>query len=199
MPTGYTADVADGKLTFPQFVWRCARAMGALISMRDCSLTAAVPPQIQGSSYSSERLAETISRQARLDAMSDEEIAVTARKEYEEAMKRHHEVERSRLQTKSNYEKMLADVQAWEPPSSDHQGLKTFMVSQLQESIIFDCSPREQYVPQLLSPEEWRHAEQHSINEDIRYYTKHVTDEAKHYQEVNRWVADLRTSVPQPE
>jgi len=34
MPTGYTNCIKDG-VTFEQFVWKCARAMGALVMMRD--------------------------------------------------------------------------------------------------------------------------------------------------------------------
>jgi len=36
MPTGYTADLNDGKqVTFQEFTMKCARAFGALIEMRD--------------------------------------------------------------------------------------------------------------------------------------------------------------------
>ncbi|VTR91619.1 unnamed protein product [Gemmata massiliana] len=34
---------------------------------------------------------------------------------------------------------MLEHVRAWEPPSTDHENLKQFMIDQLRESIDFDC------------------------------------------------------------
>jgi hypothetical protein len=36
MPTGYTYEIEDGSITeLNEYVWRCARAMGAMVMMRD--------------------------------------------------------------------------------------------------------------------------------------------------------------------
>ena len=40
MPTGYTANIVDGEETFEEYVWRCTRAFGAMMHMRDDSLGA---------------------------------------------------------------------------------------------------------------------------------------------------------------
>lgn len=49
MPTGYTAPVVDGEVTeLKEFVWRCARAFGALVYLRDDPLTNERPKSVTG-------------------------------------------------------------------------------------------------------------------------------------------------------
>jgi hypothetical protein len=199
MPTSYTAPVGDGELNFNQFVWRCARAMGALVSMRDESLDAPIPEKIEASSHHQGGINAAKARKARLEAMTEDEIAAEAKSSYEEAVERRLQMEKERLLTKANYERMLAQVQAWIPPTSDHEGLKKFMIEQLQESIRFDCSPlSELSAPQMLSAKEWRHAEANSIGRDLAYHRRELAEEAKRVRAVNEWLSDLRTSVPPP-
>lgn len=50
MPTGYTADLHDGKdVTFDQFVKQCARGMGALVTLRDAPWDAPLPERFEPS------------------------------------------------------------------------------------------------------------------------------------------------------
>lgn len=50
MPTGYTYPVCEGKITeFPDFALSCARAFGALISMREEPMDAPLPDEIAAS------------------------------------------------------------------------------------------------------------------------------------------------------
>jgi hypothetical protein len=46
MPTGYTAPIADG-MTFEQFALGCARAFGALVTMRDEPSDAPIPERLE--------------------------------------------------------------------------------------------------------------------------------------------------------
>lgn len=60
MPTGYTAAVCDGKITeFPAFALQCARAFGALITMRDDAMNAPIPEEIKpDTSYYDKNISE---------------------------------------------------------------------------------------------------------------------------------------------
>lgn len=68
MPTGYTADVADGKITdFVEYALQCARAFGACIMLRDEPISSEIP-EFQPSDYNANALAEaekTLSRFSR--------------------------------------------------------------------------------------------------------------------------------------
>ena len=58
MPTGYTADVADGKITeFTEYALQCARAFGACIMLRDDPVSSEIP-EFEPSDYSAKELAE---------------------------------------------------------------------------------------------------------------------------------------------
>lgn len=50
MPTGYTAAIKDG-ITFQEYALSCARAFGALISMREESSDAPIPDALEMSPY----------------------------------------------------------------------------------------------------------------------------------------------------
>lgn len=67
MPTGYTANVHDG-ITFEQFVWQCARGMGALVTMRDEPTGAPIPERFEPSDYNAKRLQEAKDELVRLRA-----------------------------------------------------------------------------------------------------------------------------------
>lgn len=198
MPTSYTAPVGDGKLNFNQFVWRCARGMGALFSMRDDSLDAKIPEKISTSSYHQDAIDAALKRRAELDDLPWEEVVAALHTSYDEAIKRRAEAEAERLKTKANYEKMLAEVNAWVPPTQDHEGLKRFMIEQLQDSIKWDCSPSSWPEPQLTSAKEWLEEQYASIADDIAYHKRELARETDAVAAVNQWLADLRSSVPQP-
>ena len=193
MPTGYTADVQDGKITdFPTFAIRCARAMGATIMMRDDPLDAPIP-EFEPSDHHIKRLAESRAELARVEAMSSADVVAAceeanraARESYDKSVIRTTEV-------RNRYNAMLAQVVQWVPPTPEHEGLKKFMVEQLRESIRFDCSEREPPVPQ--SPADWRADRIASLRRDIEYHEKHDAEERERTAARNEWVRQLRLSL----
>jgi len=59
MPTGYTYPVVEGKITeFSDFALSCARAFGALITMRDDPHDTPIPETFEPSDYNAKKLAE---------------------------------------------------------------------------------------------------------------------------------------------
>jgi hypothetical protein len=59
VPTGYTATLNHGEQTFPDFALHCARAFGALVSLRDESSDTPIPEVIEPSPYELEYLEKT--------------------------------------------------------------------------------------------------------------------------------------------
>src|SRR5690348_5408929 len=86
MPTGYTAEVAEGKVTdFRTFALRCARAFGATIMQRD-DPTHDLPKMREESSHHRDELARWQQRYSDLLLMSHEEHAIAAAADYESEM-----------------------------------------------------------------------------------------------------------------
>lgn len=99
---------------------------------------------------------------------------------------------------------MLEKVEAWIPPTKDHDHLKEFMITQLRESIDFDCNP-DYYNADLtqllirgenkLSAEQIRNDKRNHLEEDLKYYQNKLYEEKKHVAAANEWIKDLYKSL----
>lgn len=196
MPTGYTAAVADG-ITFEQFVLRCSRAMGALILMRDEPMDAPIPDRFEPSDYHQKKIEEATALIAKLDGMDGEEVETLASEDFDAEMKRYTDRIAKDRDLRGKYEAMLGQVQAWTPPTKDHEGFKTFMVKQLQESIEFDCNERyyDERRPQKKTGEQWLDEQIANARRDIEYHTKNHAEEVERTEGRNAWLEALRGSL----
>lgn len=197
MPTGYTAGVADGTITdFPAFAMRCARNFGALILMRDEPSDAPVPDEFKPSDYYENRVAETNAEIKKLSDASDDEIAALADAANQQAAAYHAERRTRNDQQKQRYETMLAEVEKWQPPSPDHEGMKSFMVQQLKDSIEWDCSAEsDDPAPAPVTPEAWRASRLKELGSTLAYAVQHQREEIERTENRNRWLRQLRESL----
>ncbi len=198
MPTGYTAYVQDGTITeFRDFALLCARAMGACVTLRDEPFDAPLPERMEpDTTYHDEKLAKAKARLAEVRAMTDADAVLGALKDYEDAMRRHHEREATRILHQARYEAMQRAVKEWKPPTEEHEGLKGFMCKQLRQSLDFDCGDHPDEVPAPLSPGAWRDREEKAAIRDLAYHTEKREEEVMRTEARNRWLAALRQSLP---
>lgn len=193
MPTGYTAPVVDGKITkFSDFALSCARAFGALISMRDDAMDAPIPKEIKPSDYHAKRVKEISAALAKTLKMTPAQMSAGAAKANEQvaesirSCRREYELENSRL------EKMLAEARAWEPPTPDHKGMKEFMVQQLTDSMHTFKYLDE---PAKLSGQDWHKMEIDRLKRDLDYHTEENEQEIARAAERTEWLKQLRSSL----
>ena len=200
MPTGYTACIEDGA-TFEQFVWGCARGMGACIMMRDESWDKPIPESFESSSYYRERVKEAEDEISYLNGLSDE--AITERQVADNAKIR-ADNERRRCEHEENqrrYKAIKEKVLAWEAPTADHEGLKSFMLEQI------DTSTRgwgggnyyKEEEKRIVSPDEWRKDKLASAMKDLARAKDEWNKEQERTASRNKWLQQLRDSIPQPE
>lgn len=193
MPTGYTVDIEKG-ISFKQFALNCARAFGALITMRDDALDVPIPDEFQSSDYHMKELEKAQGRLASLEVLSKSELAQAAQKEYVDALIKYNKQREENRKLEEKYRDMLRQVKSWLPPTPDHEGLKKFMVEQIESSIKFDCgySPER---PTLKTPEEWLRKQKESILWDIAYHTQENEKEIRRCKERTAWVVALKKSL----
>lgn len=196
MPTGYTANVADGTITeFGDFAMLCARAFGACVSMRDSPHDAQIPDVFQPSDYNSKELCDAESELRRLESMSETDRVEAAEADYASQLtawqKYHDDMEKK----KSRYEAMLAKVTEWQPPTVEHSGLKKFMSEQLENSIMFDCGNLYVKKPERGTVYEWYSRALETANKNIAYHAKAQAEEIERARTRSKWVADLRASL----
>jgi hypothetical protein len=191
MPTGYTADVGEGKITtLREFALRCARGMGACVMMRDDPWDAPIPERFEPRfDYHTERLAEAKALLADTETLSDEECDARAQSEFEEQMASHEKWVSERKIENERYKAMLSAVEAW---STEAEGIKEFMAEQLRISI-HDWEPDQ---PQELTADQWRREMRAKALHDIAYHEKQIAEEFHRTEMRNLWLAALRRSLP---
>ncbi len=198
MPTGYSAPIQNNpNYTFPDFVWDCARAFGALIMMRDEPQGAPIPEFIPEDNYHTKRLQEATQQLKTAMGRSLEEWGVIWNEHNAAASEQHRKLVEQTAVTRNRYEAMLAQVKAWAPPSNEHVELKNFMVQQIESSIQFDCWFPEP--ARTLPLREFITSEIDRMRDLVERYTQEAEKERERNEARNRWIRVLRESVPMPE
>ncbi len=198
MPTGYTAKIADG-ITFKQYALLCARAFGACIELRDNPMDEPIPDEFNPSDYHSKAIADAEKRLAVVTAMSIAECNMAALNEYEERKRSIVNYMAEHATLKEKYDAMLTAVNAWQQPSSEHEGLKTFMREQIEQSTKYDCST-DYYEKELqelkpLSGDAWKSEEIAKCHKNLAYHTKENQKEIARAKSRTEWVNQLRDSL----
>lgn len=197
MPTGYTSIVADNEnFTFPEFAMRCARNFGALIMMRDEPLNAPIPEKFEPSDYEKNEYekAKAAYENFIVNPPSDEDLE----KQYNEYVAHETELFAAASADKDikrgRYNAMLLEVLKWQPPTPEHEGLKKFMIDQLQDSIDFDC---REYQPVISDREEYiaRNRSGEYLKEELDFYEKRWHEEIERTNSRNKWLKELRESL----
>jgi hypothetical protein len=194
MPTGYTHAVCDGRVTeFPEFAMSCARAFGALITMRDDPMDAAIPEEIKPETqYYDDRIAADMKRMGEIQAMTMEQANTEALEEHRKALSSRAKYLADKEAEASRLNAMLAKVRAWEPPTPDHAEMKKFMIDQLTISLPGDYAPA---IPALLDGPTWRQKEIDRLADAVVYAKKERDKEIERAKGRTEWVKALRASL----
>lgn len=196
MPTGYTASVSDGKVTeFNEYAMNCARAFGALISMRDDPSDAEIPAEFAPSDYHVKALADAKERLAQLQAMTIDQRKIAADAAHNEEVASWDRREAEKKTTRERYQAMLEKVSAWAPPTSEHAELKNFMQSQLLQSIDFDCGPAYSARPTPVKRDDWHAKAVEQATRDVEYHTVENQKAIDRAAGRTAWIAALRQSL----
>lgn len=200
MPTGYTADLYDGKeVDFPTFVLSCARAFGATILLRDHDLDVFPTEEnvTSASSYYETQLRNGREKLARFTSISEEELATETEQFNAEQIRSRNEAIAKNERIRQSYTDMLERVRAWQPPSKDHEELKTFMIKQLMGALDFDCRDPSKFTEwyPTRTPEEHQRREIESATWSIKNSTKEIEKERERNESRVKWVRELYESL----
>jgi hypothetical protein len=196
MPTGYTCNVQDGKITeFRDYAKACARAFGANILMRDDPADAPIE-EYKPASYHFEWLesAKEKLETARKMTVAEAKTEI-ARRNRDTASSLLKSQEENRV-TRERYETMLSKVRAWSPPTPDHTEFKNFMISQLEDSLRHDCHDMTSYYcPITETPEEFIASEILDGIEEVLRYEQSLAEEIDRTKGRNSWNQALFQSL----
>lgn len=200
MATGYTAGVADGTITtFREYALQCARAFGACVTLRDDPLNAEIP-EFQPSDYHEKALAEAEVELAGFVAMDESDLRQMHDREYEENVASATRTFEEKELTLQRYKSMLAAAKAFRPPSPEHEEYAKFLVSQLQESIQWDCDTL--YAKKLKTQvpfEKWVSEKLDRLRRNVDYHRKQYREEVERVAARNKWIAQLKEAIRESE
>lgn len=193
MPTGYTFEVCDGKVTdFKDFALICVRAMGVCISMRDEPGNTPIPEAFKPSTYNVDKLKEAQTRLVYLQGLTSVGVALEADRAYRAEMASAQKYNSDVAESNQRVKAMLQKVKTWAPPTAEHVGLKEFMIQQLEISL------REGYradLPKQLTAKDWLDAQYQKAQHDIGYHAAEQAKEDARTESRNRYIASLRASL----
>jgi hypothetical protein len=195
MPTGYTADVADGKVTdLEPFILQCARGMGALIMMRDEPSNAPIPERFEPSDYHTKKLTELRAERDRLRNLSPKDVEAEATAELAQYEADKARAKQENTERRNRYNGMIAQVVQWEGAP---EGIKEFALEQLRRGRDFDCPTPFRYYrdPPLADGSEWRASKLEKLAKDIKYHAAEEGKEKARAEGRNAWLAQLRLSL----
>jgi hypothetical protein len=195
MPSGYTADIYEGKeVTFADFALSTARGLGYAIMQRDDS-PGPVEPR-KASQYIIDAVPKAQDKWASLIALSPDDWQqrlINARADLRAEIAKSRDV---RHALRGRYEAMLDQVNDWNPPTPEHESLKKLMGEQLLQSIDFDTSEHQWLPPEM--KEDWREYRDRSLNSASKEVTRakeELRKELDRVAEQNAWVTALRDSL----
>ena len=194
MATGYTHPVKDGEVTdFAEFALQCSRAMGAAIMQRDEHPSVKLKTR-EPSEHYAERVREARATLDEYLSRTDKDWQDAAAENLQERIETWEQRKVDNKVTFDRYTAMLQKVRAWEPPTEEHEGLKKFMIEQLEDSIrwdVHDVGPE----PVL---EDWRDFREKTIEHQSSWYLKTLRQQQEDVERVasqNEWVEKLYESL----
>ncbi len=198
MPTGYTARIADG-VTFKEYALGCARAFGALVTMRDEPRDAPIPEKFGVSTYHADEIDKARAGLTELSSLSLAEAQIRADAAKLKDLEYHERAIANNKVLRGKYEAMLAQAEAYVSPSSEHDEYRQFMISQIQESIEFDCGGdyHQRQIAQLesVTGREWIDSERESLESGLEYHRRELKKEEERAAERSVWVKQLMESL----
>ena len=204
MPTGYTAGIINGEITtFEQFATQCTRAFGATSHMRENPLDSPYEPRTPSEYYVNslqsqrEKLEET-------KTMTDEAIVRDFENLLNDSLKYH---ERELEKTKVNLGRLnsiMESAKSWVPPTEDHEGVRDYMIDQLEITIKADGDPSyhvnkivqaKKELEEGIDPKVYREEKIKESEDRISYYEGEVQKELERCKQSNDWMEKFLGSI----
>ena len=196
MPTVHTAAIERG-ITFEQFIMDCARAFDFCMLIRDePGGGEAVPLVFEPDPYHFQNMERLTRELKELQTMSDDDAEVAATKEWDLKEWGRKKKRDEKVTLRAAYKAMLVKVEEWNPPTSEHQGLKRFMREQIERSMYTDCAEDayRQVTPRI-EGSRWRTLRMEQKHEELVRHTKNYQRAVENAERSTSWVRALRESI----
>lgn len=203
MPTGYTSGILEGKInTFEEYAKICMRAFGATIHLRDENLDAKYKERVPDNYHGKEiiKLSKLLNE---VKIQTDELIVSNERNKLKEEKKNYLETIEKRIIDFGKLSRILMRCKIYQPPSPEFEGIKKFMIDQIEKTMDFDCDityyqKEIETIDQNLSRLIASLIRKKIISEtekSLNYHNKELKLEIERCQNSNKWVEDFLNSL----
>lgn len=198
MASFYTAQIVESNnLSLSDYIWRVASGM-----FRDKKDVPTVEdyPEDEDRELDLEGLAEAKAALAKLAATSDEELVAEERRRLVDGLVKYEQESQKRILLRERYETLRAKIIDWKVPTPNHQNLKDFARSEIENALSHDCSwlNRDNYVWSERSAAEIRAEGEKDARWDIQRYESNIKVSREHRANMRNWIATLEASLPRP-
>jgi len=204
MPSTYTQGVVDGKeRTGKEYLIRYAKGLGAFRHMSGLPMEAYPEFQrinVQRYHDNIERLEDELDE---INNLGEWGLRDRWKESNDQEQIKFNKLARKDVELRNRYDKVIAEVEAWEPHTESLQELKEGALEHLKYVRAFDCRDedwREKepnlYKPILYAtPEEWKQDMVESLEKQIDFNKKKLAEEIKHTHENNLFISDFISSL----
>lgn len=198
MPTGFTADVANGKTTsLRAYALTYARGMGALITMRDDPHDAPIPARFEPNTrYHDDKIAAAQAVIESLNRLTPGELEAMWRAACDRINAERAEAVQRNDAIRERYKAMLDRLRAV-PHDRWPDGLYGLMEDQLHRSMDFDVDEDPlKYMPEpFATVRDWENDALRTALRDVQYHTAQRDAEIARTAERNAWLDKLWASL----
>lgn len=136
-----------------------------------------------------------------LNNMTDEEIQKRITENFESKLQQRNYVNDTMISSKQKYEKLLKYAEMWQPPTSDYNELKDFIIKKIQTLMDDTCNKHyfwNEYVETPESVYDYKINRLKSLTLNLKYHEtvcisrKNVINKLQHFDE---WFKKLKTSL----
>lgn len=195
MPTGYTYKIEDvDGFTFREYALEC---MGAFcIESREGNFSSENPPiEIVPQPYHNKEWEKNRIKLVDFQIAPKEIIYKKWQEAQVQRVKVHIRIETNRVKLFERYNAMQIQVEAWKPPTKNHENYKAFMLDQIKISNIGNAEPWQDDF-KIQPFEEWKQEELERLDNDIHYHMKEHEKEVKACKETSKWREELFKALP---
>ena len=200
MPTPLADPISRGEdITFEQFIWRCVRGMMIAVSEREKPLDEPLPRKlhVQDVERYEAQVAELETELSNLSQMSIEDAERWSAEEHARVVADYERKVAEDEARRKRYESMIARVEAWQA-SELHEGLKSFALMNLRESLAWDVLQRPAPRPAPLPGQLWREQKLERVAHDLKYYQGLLKATLEKQAHASKWLDELDKTVPYP-
>lgn len=203
MPTGYTAFIEDGEITTgKEFLLLCSRAFGVAVDIKEEPLNIPTPMKFEPNTYHKERLDEALKELNKIVDMTFEDAYEEMKMAFDSEKQRNLENARKSIRKNETYDRIRKEVENWNPPTSEHIGIKNFALEQIDKS-----KDSQKYIDEYLKWEnkefygskktvdEYIREKLRSCNWNIDYHSKSWDEEVRRAADKTKFMKEFVLSL----